>query len=82
METFVYCYPQALDTAGGREEVDDALAKLACELGFHPKARLREEGSNSIRVPNTSPEDLWRAMDRANPDWTISGLFVAPLTML
>ena len=69
-----------LDTEGGREEVDEALARLAAELGFHPKAKLREEGSTSIRVPTVSPEELWKAMDRANSDWRVSGLFVPPLS--
>lgn len=81
METFIYCFPNVLDTAGGRERVDEALGKLVSELGFNPKAQLREEGTNSIRVPGISAEDLWQAMDRAIPDWTISNLFVPPLSM-
>jgi hypothetical protein len=75
--TFIYCYPKVLETEAGRTAVDRALASLAIELdGSVP---LRESSGNSIVVTDVEPRELWRAMDRAVPDWEDRRLFFAPV---
>jgi hypothetical protein len=37
--------------------------------------RLRQGDGNSIVVRDVEPQDLWRAMDRAVPDWEDQRLF-------
>lgn len=77
--SFIYCYPTVLETEEGRVAVDGALASLASELQLGDGARLRETGGNSITVRGVEPRDLWRAMDRAVPDWEDRRLFFAPI---
>jgi hypothetical protein len=77
--TFMYCYPAVLDSPAGRVAVDSALACLATELELAEGTKLRHAGSNSIAVRDVEPADLWRAMDRAVPDWEDRGLFFPPV---
>jgi hypothetical protein len=77
--TFIYCYPTVLETEAGRAAVDDTLASLAAELKLDDKVRLRKRRGNSIIVRGVEPEALWRAMDRAVPDWEDRRLFFAPV---
>lgn len=77
--TFIYCYPTALETAEGREAVDEALACLASELSLGEGVRLRQGSGNSIVVEDVEPEVLWKAMDRAVPDWEDRRIFYAPV---
>ncbi len=67
-----------LDTEAGCAAVDEALAALAHELNLGEKVKLRKGSGNSIIVSDVAPEDLWRAMDRAVPDWEDRRLFFAP----
>ena len=73
----MYCYPTVLDTDAGRAAVDASLASLAAELD--DGVRLQKRGGNSIVVRGIEPRDLWRAMDRAVPDWEDRRLFFAPV---
>ncbi len=79
MLTFIYCRPAALDTEAGCAAVDKALTALARELNLDEGAKLRQGGGNSIIISDVAPEDLWRAMDRAVPDWEDQRLFFAPV---
>ena len=65
----MYCFPTVLDSEEGRIAVDAALACLATELALDDGVRLRRRGGNSIVVRDVEPKDLWKAMDRAVPDW-------------
>jgi hypothetical protein len=75
----MYCFPAVLDSEAGRVAVDAALACLATELEIDDGERLRQGEGNSIVVRDVEPEDLWRAMDRAVPDWEDQRLFFAPV---
>jgi hypothetical protein len=77
--TFMYCYPTVLETDAGCAAVDDTLASLAAELELDDGVQLRTTGGNSIVVTGIEPKDLWRAMDRAVPDWEDRRLFFAPV---
>lgn len=77
--TFIYCNPTVLGTEAGRVAVDRALASLAGELALGAAVRLRESSGNSIVVKDVEPRELWRAMDRAVPDWEDRRLFFAPV---
>ncbi len=76
--TFLYCYPKAIETAEGRAEVADALAKLAAESKLHPPIELRAGDQGYVTVPHIGPDDTWAAMDRAVPDWAERALFMPP----
>jgi hypothetical protein len=75
----MYCYPTVLETDAGCAAVDDTLASLAAELELDDGVQLRTTGGNSIVVTGIEPKDLWRAMDRAVPDWEDRRLFFAPV---
>jgi uncharacterized protein (DUF2126 family) len=75
----MYCFPAVLDSAAGRVAVDTALACLATELELEEGTKLRQGNGNSIVVGGVEPADLWRAMDRAVPDWDDRDLFFAPV---
>ena len=75
----MYCLPAVLGTEEGRIAVDAALACLATELELAEGLHLRGQGGNSIAVSGVEPKDLWRAMDRAVPDWEEKRLFFAPV---
>ncbi len=77
--TYIYCYPNVLETETGQIAVDDALRSLASELALDAGVQLREPGRNSIAVTGVEPTELWRAMDRAVPDWEEQQLFFAPV---
>jgi len=77
--TFIYCRPTVLETTEGRAAVDGALGSLAAELDLGDGVQLREASGNSIVVHGVEPRDLWRAMDRAVPDWEDQRLFFAPV---
>ncbi|MGN6276019.1 MAG: hypothetical protein ACTHNP_08840 [Solirubrobacterales bacterium] len=77
--TFIYCYPKVLETEAGRTAVDRALTSLAAELELDEGVRLRESSGSSIVVTDIEPRELWRAMDRAVPDWEDRRLFFAPV---
>lgn len=77
--TYIYCHPSALETETGRAAVDKALHSLASELGLGEGVQLRQPGGNSITVRDTKPRELWRAMDRAVPNWEDQQLFFAPV---
>jgi hypothetical protein len=79
--TFMYCFPTVLDDEAGRVAVDAALACLAVELELAEGGKLRQGNGNSIVVRDVEPSDLWRAMDRAVPDWEDHDLFFAPVFM-
>jgi hypothetical protein len=68
-----------LETENGRGAVDAALACLASELALADDVRLRQGVGNSIIVEGVEPRELWRAMDRAVPDWEDRRLFYAPV---
>lgn len=68
-----------LETEAGRAAVDDTLASLAAELELDDGVGLRKRVGNSIVVRGVEPRDLWRAMDRAVPDWEDQRLFFAPV---
>ncbi|MGN6588291.1 MAG: hypothetical protein ACTHKT_12625 [Solirubrobacterales bacterium] len=68
-----------LETEAGRVAVDDVLASLATELEIGDGVRLRASGGNSITIRGIGPRDVWRAMDRAVPDWEDRRLFFAPV---
>jgi len=76
--TFLYCYPKAIETAEGRAEVADALAKLAAELKLHPPIELKADDHGHVTVPHIAPNETWAAMDRAVPDWAERALFIPP----
>ena len=76
--TFIYCLPAVLESEAGCVVVDAALARLATELALDDGVRLRQGKGNSIVVTGVEPAELWRAMDRAVPDWEDRDLFFAP----
>jgi hypothetical protein len=76
--TFLYCYPKAIETAEGRAEIADALAKLAAELKLHPPIELKADDHGHVTVPHFGPDDTWAAMNRAVPDWAERALFMPP----
>ena len=67
-----------IETAEGRAEVADALAKLAAELKFDPPIELRADEQGMVTVPHCGPDDTWAAMDRVVPDWAERALFIPP----
>jgi uncharacterized protein (DUF2126 family) len=75
----MYCFPAVLESEAGRIAVDAALACLATELGIVDGNKLRHGNGNSIVVGDVEPADLWRAMDRAVPDWEDRDLFFPPV---
>ncbi len=77
----MYCLPAVIDDEAGRVAVDAALACLAVELELDNEIKLRQGNGNSIVIRNIEPGDLWRAMDRAVPDWEDRDLFFAPVFM-
>lgn len=77
--TYIYCRPSVLETETGRVAVDTALSSLASELALNKGVQLREPGGNSITVRDIEPRDLWRAMDRAVPNWEDQDLFFPPV---
>jgi hypothetical protein len=50
-------------------EVDAALAKLSAELGLAHTLRIKGGHSGLIKVPDSTPDETWAAMDRAVSDW-------------
>jgi len=77
--TFMYCLPTVIEEEAGRVAVDAALACLAVELELDDGVKLRQDNGNSIVVRNIEPDVLWRAMDRAVPNWEDQDLFFAPV---
>lgn len=75
----MYCFPTVLENEAGRVAVDNALACLATELALEGGSKLRQGNGNSIVVRGIEPADLWRAMDRAVPDWEDRDLFFPPV---
>jgi hypothetical protein len=75
----MYCFPAVLESEAGRVAVDAALACLATELEIGEGVKLRQGDGNSIVVRDVEPKDLWRAMDRAVPDWEDQRIFFAPV---
>lgn len=75
----MYCLPTVLGSEEGRVAVDAALACLATELELGDGIHLRKRDGNSIVIRGVEPKDLWRAMDRAVPDWEDQRLFFAPV---
>jgi hypothetical protein len=77
--SFIYCFPTVLESERGRIAVDAALACLATELELEPETKLRQGNGTSIVVSGVDPADLWKAMDRAVPDWEDHDLFFPPV---
>ncbi len=80
-DSFIYCFPTVLENERGRIAVDAALACLATELELGDGIKLRQGNGSSIVVTGIEPADLWRAMDRAVPDWEDRDLFFPPVFM-
>ncbi|MBS1675825.1 MAG: hypothetical protein JST08_00425 [Actinobacteria bacterium] len=57
------------DDRAGRTAVDAPLACLVVELELDDRTKLRQGDGHSIVVRDVEPGDLWRATDRAVPDW-------------
>jgi len=74
----MYCFPTVPESERGRVAVDSALACLATELEL--EAGINRQGNgNSDHHQGVEPADLWRAMDRAVPDWEDRDPFFPPV---
>jgi hypothetical protein len=67
--THLYTYPEAVAAEQGQIDVDAALAKLSAELDLPHQLKLRGGHSGRITVPDTSPEETWKAIERVVPGW-------------
>ncbi len=67
--THLYTYPDALEGAQDRNDIDAALARLSAELQLPHTLRLRDGHRGQITVPDTAPAETWAAIERAVPDW-------------
>jgi hypothetical protein len=67
--THLYTRPGAAEGEQGRREVDAALAKLSAELELPHVIRIMGGHNSRIKVPESTPEETWTAMDRAVADW-------------
>jgi hypothetical protein len=52
---------------------------LSAHLLLDEGIRLRQSCGNSIVVEGVEPADIWRAMDRAVPDWEDRDIFFPPV---
>lgn len=67
--THLYTYPHALEAQRGRDEIEEALAKLSAELRLPHALRVKPGHVGRITVPDTTPDETWAAMERVVTDW-------------
>lgn len=67
--TYLYTYPQALESQQGRADVEAALVKLSADLQLPHALRLKSGHVGRITVPDRTPDETWAAMGRVVIDW-------------
>jgi hypothetical protein len=74
--TYLYTYPDAMETEQGRADVTEALQKLSAELQLNHELRIKGGHGGQIVLPDVAPDEAWAAMGRVVSDWP--ELFLPP----